>query len=215
MEPFARNKAEGAKKVIVAANNSINNVLRARPSKGSASPRHSKTRAAKTNNYSGTHNHNVNGSVMNLSWPSLGSQLSLGNASPEKSPLGHYRPGNSFDSSCTGLQLNSSNFLANSSVAKFNATLFSSAASHSSQGFDVEEAMDIDHQDVPDEPVCSSSTCDSTLELSEELAPPHERPGVSEHKNHTDEYLASRKSNSNASSTKQKVNKLVRVFLIY
>lgn len=203
MEQFAHNKAEGAKKVIVATKNSSNNVLRARPSKGSASPRHSKAHAAKT--YSGIRN--VNGNLMNLSWPNLGSQVSPGNASPEKSPLGHHRSGSlSFENSHAGMQLDSSKFLSDSNVAKFNATLFSSAASHSSRGLDVEEAMDIDHQDANDEVACASSTCSSSVsEVSEGIVSTHDQPRALEDKNLTEECPAGGRSNRHVSSTKPKV----------
>jgi len=150
MEPFAHDKAEGAKKVIVASSSSSAHGLKARPSRSSSSPRHSKNRATKSYGGAG----NLNGSVIGLSWPStpgLGSQLSPGNASPEKIPLGHYRTGSSFENSPPGMQLNSSGFLYDSSVAKFNAGLFSSVTSHPSQQLDVEEAMDIDHQEVNDD----------------------------------------------------------------
>ena len=153
MEPFAHDKAEGAKKVIVASSSSSTHGVRARSSKTSGSLRHSKNRATKS--YAGAHN--LNGSLVGLSWPSipgLGSQLSPGNASPEKIPLGHYRTGNSFDNSLPGMQLNSNEFLCDSSVAKFNAGLFTSVASHTSQELDVEEAMDIDHQEVNDDAAC-------------------------------------------------------------
>jgi len=152
MEPFAHDKAEGAKKVIVASSSSSAHGLRpsSRPSKSSGSPRHSKNRATKS--YGGARN--LNGSVTGLSWPStpgLGIQLSPGNASSEKIPLGHYRTGSSFENSLPGMQLNSNGFLCDSSVAKFNAGLFSSVTSHTSQQLDVEEAMDIDHQEVNDD----------------------------------------------------------------
>ena len=52
------------------------------------------------------------------------------------------------------MQLNSNEFLCDSSVAKFNAGLFTSVASHTSQELDVEEAMDIDHQEVNDDAAC-------------------------------------------------------------
>lgn len=167
MEPFAHDKAEGAKKVIVAASSSSNHGLRAGSSKSSGSPRHSKTRATKS--YAGAHN--LNGSMISLSWPStpgLGSQLSPGNASPEKIPLGHYRTGNSFENSLPGMQLNSNEFLSDSSVAKFNAGLFSSVTSHTSQRLDVEEAMDIDHQEVNDDAACPGEGNTSEPGASEE-----------------------------------------------
>jgi len=247
MEPFAHDKAEGAKKVIVASSNSNAHGLKARPSRSSSSPRHSKNRATKSYGGAG----NLNGSVSGLSWPSTpglglssgnassekmppghyrtgssfenslagtpglglslgnastekiplghyrtgsgfenslastpglglspgnaspekiplghyrtrssfensfagtpGLGLSPGNASSEKIPLGHYRTGSSFENSLPGMQLNSSGFLYDSNVAKFDAGPFSSVTSHPSQQLDVEEAMDIDHQEVNDD----------------------------------------------------------------
>ena len=202
MEPFAHNKDEGAKKIIVATSNSSNSVLRARSSKSSGSPRHAKSRAAKT--YSGTHNADSN--TMNLSWPSLGHELSPENASPEKSPLGLYRSGSSFENSHPGIP-DSSRFPSDSSVAAFNATLFSSAGSHNHQ--DVEEAMDIDHQDINDEAACASNTCSSVSELPEGIVSTHEQPRTSEEKKRPEEYAAGGKSNNNDSSTKPKVIKLL------
>lgn len=167
MEPFAHDKGEGAKKVIVASSSSSTHGLRARSSKSSGSPRHSKNRATKS--YGGARN--LNGSLISLSWPStpdLGSQLSPGNASPEKIPLGHYRTGSSFGNSLPGMQLNSNEFLCDSSVAKFNAGLFSSITSHTSQELDVEEAMDIDHQEVNDDAACPEEGNSSEPGASEE-----------------------------------------------
>ena len=170
MEPFAHDKAEGAKKVIVASSSSTTHGLRARSSKSSGSPRHGKNRTTKS--YAGTRN--LNGSLIGLSWQStsgLGSPLSPGNASPEKIPLGHYRTGSSFDNSLPGMQLNSNEFLCDSSVAKFNAGLFSSVTSHTShtsQGLDVEEAMDIDHQEVNDAAACPEEGSTSEPGASEE-----------------------------------------------
>lgn len=167
MELFAHDKAEGAKKVIIASSSSSTHGSRARSSKSSGSPRHNKSRATKS--YAGTRH--LNGSLIDLSWPStsgLGSSLSPGNASPEKIPLGHYRTGSSFDNSLPGMQLNSNEFLCDSSVAKFNAGLFSSVTSHTSQGLDVEEAMDIDHQEVIDAAACSEEGITSEPGASEE-----------------------------------------------
>lgn len=203
MEPFAHDKAEGAKKVIVAASSSSNHGLRARSSKSSGSPRNGKNRATKT--YAG--NHNLNGSLIGLSWPSppgLGSQLSPGNASADKIPLGHYSTGRNFENSLPGMQLNSNKFLSDSNVAKFNATLFSSASSHSNQGLDVEEAMDIDHQDVNDESPCAGEGIVSEQRASGE-------------KSLTDKYLSGGESSSVASGAKTKVTqnrtiKLIRKF---
>ena len=166
MEPFAHDKAEGAKKVIVASSSSTTHGLRARSSKSSGSPRHGKNRTTKS--YAGTRN--LNGSLIGLSWQStsgLGSPLSPGNASPEKIPLGHYRTGSSFENSLPGMQLNSSEFLCDS-VAKFNARLFSSVTSLASQGLDVEEAMDIDHQEVADAAACPEEGHTSEPGASEE-----------------------------------------------
>lgn len=191
MEPFAHDKAEGAKKVIVAASSSSNHGLRARASKISDSPRHGKSRATKT--YTG--NHNLNGSLIGLSWPSppgLGSQVSPGNTSPDKIPLGHYRTGGSFENSLPGIQLTSNKFLSDSGVAKFNATLFSSATSHTNQGLDVEEAMDIDHQDVSDESAYAGEGNASEQRTSEE-------------KNLSEKYLTGGESNSITSGAKSKV----------
>ncbi len=192
MEPFAHDKAEGAKKLIVATSSSNNHGLRARSSKSSGSPRNGKNRATKP--YAG--NHNLNGSLTSLSWqspPGLGSQLSPGNASPDKIPLGHYSTGGSFENLLTpGMQLNSNKFLPDSSVAKFNATLFSSATSHSNQGLDVEEAMDIDHQDVNDESACAGEGIVSEQRASEE-------------KSLTDKYPTGGESSSVTSGAKPKV----------
>ena len=197
MDPFPKDKAEGAKKVIVAASSSSNHVLRARTPKGSSSPRHLKSRTSKT--YSGTHS--VNGNLMNLSWPSLGHQVSPGNSSPEKTPLGLYRSGSSFENACPGMQLDSSKFLSDSSsVAKFNATLFSSAANQGSQ--DVEEAMDIDHQDVSEEAACASS---SVSELSKGNVSAHDQCRTEEDKNLTEKYPAVGESHSDSSSIKPMV----------
>lgn len=167
MEPFAHDKAEGAKKVIVASSSSSSHGLRARPSKSSGSPRHSKNRMTKS--YAGTRN--LNGSLIGSPWRStsgLGSLLSPGNASPEKIPLGHYRTGSSFESSLPGMQLNSSEFLCDSNVEKFNAGLFSSVSSHTIRGLDVEEAMDIDHQEVNDAADCPEEESTSEQGASEE-----------------------------------------------
>ena len=169
MEPYVHDKAEGTKKVIVDSSSSSTHGIRARSSKTSSSPRHSKNRATKS--YAGTRN--LNGSSIGLSWqstPGLGSPLSPGNASSEKIPLGHYRTGSSFENSLPGMQLNSNGFLhvCDSSVAKFNAGLFSSVTSHTSQGLDVEEAMDIDHQEVNDDTACPEEGNSSELGASEE-----------------------------------------------
>ena len=167
MEPFAHDKADGAKKVIIASSSSSTHGSRAGSSKSSGSPRHNKNRATKS--YAGTRH--LNGSLIGLSWPSnsgVGSSLSPGNASPEKIPLGHYRTGSSFDNSLPGMQLNSNEFLCDSSVAKFNAGLFSSVSSHTSQGLDVEEAMDIDHQEVIGAAACPEEGSTSESGASEE-----------------------------------------------
>ena len=167
MEPFAHDKAEGAKKVIVASSSSSTPGLRARSSKTLGSPRHGKNRATKS--YSATGN--LNGSLISLSWSSasgLGSQLSPGNTSSEKIPIGHYRTGSSIEDSLPGMQLNSSEFLPDSSVAKFNAALFSSVTSHTNQEFDMEEAMDIDHQEVDDDAACPEESNSSEPGTSEE-----------------------------------------------
>ena len=208
MEPFPQSKAEGTKKVIVATKNTSNNVLRARPAKGAASPRHHKNRPAKTFPSSPP----ANGSLINLSWHNIR------NGSPEKTPLGHYQSGTSFETSSNGVRLNSSNFLSES---KFNATLFSSAAGHSSHGLDDEEAMDIDHQDIDinDEAACAVATCDSASKLTEGISSAHERPRAPKHKiitaherprapKHkiiTDDYTADEEKNRKASSTKPMV----------
>lgn len=197
MDPFPQDKAEGAKKVIVAASSSSNNVLRTRTSRGSSSPRHLKSRTSKT--YSGTHN--MNGKVMNLSWPSLGHQVSPGNSSPEKTPLELYRSRSSFENSHPGMQLDSSKFLADSSnVTKFNATLFSSAANQGNQ--DVEEAMDIDHQDVREVAACASS---SVSELSIGNVSGHDQCGTEEDKNLAEKYPAVGESHSDSSNIKPMV----------
>jgi len=186
MEPFAHDKAEGAKKVIVASSSSNTPGLRARSSKTSGSPRHGKNRVTKS--YSAASN--LNGSLISLSWPStsgLGSQLSPENTNPEKIPLGHYRTGSSIEDSLPGMQLNSNEFLPDSSVAKFNATLFSSVTSHTNQEFDVEEAMDIDHQEVDDDAACPEESNSS-------------EPGVSEKRR-----LSGEESNSVSSDVSSKV----------
>ena len=192
MEPFAHDKAEGIKKVIVAASSSNNHGIRARSSKSSGSPRHGKNRATKT--YTG--NHNLNGNLSSLSWtspPGLVSHLSPGNTSPGKIPLGHYRSEGSFENSqFPSMQLNSNKFLTNSSAAKFNATLFSSATSHTNQGLDVEEAMDIDHQDVNDEAACTREDI-----ISEQ--------GASEKKSLAEECLFEAESDSGNAGAKAKV----------
>lgn len=204
MEPYAHDKDEGVKKVIVAANSSGNHGLRARSSKTAGSPRQGKHRAPKS--YSGTHN--PNGSLINLSWPSspgLGNQLSSGispgNASPEKIPLGHYRTGSSFENSRPDMQLNSSKFLSDSNVAKFNATLFSSASNHASRGLDVEEAMDIDHQESNDE-ACVGEGNASVLPDANVSC----QPRASEEKSLPEKYPLRGESDSSAtSSAKPKV----------
>lgn len=200
MEPFVRDKAEGTKKVIVAANSSSNHSLRARSSKSLSSPRHNKNRATKT--YNGYHN--ANGSLINLSsWPSLPGQLSPGNASPEKIPLGHYTSGNNFDNLHPGMQLaNSSKFLSDSSVAKFNATLFSSVSHHASQGLDVEEAMDIDHQEANDE--ADSIGRDATSVLQEGISV-SSQPRASKEKQHVEKYPNIGNSDCASAGAKPKV----------
>lgn len=194
MEPFPQSKAEGTKKVIVATKNTSNNVLRARPAKGAASSRHHKNRPAKT--FPGSPP--ANGSLINLSWHNVR------NGIPEKTPLGHYQSGTSFETSGNGVRLNSSNFLSES---KFNATLFSSAAGHSSGGLDDEEAMDIDHQDIDinDEAACAVATCDSGSKLTEGISSAHDQPRAPKHKIVTDDYTADEEKHRNASSTKSMV----------
>lgn len=187
MEPFAHDKAEGAKKVIVASSSSSTPGLRARSSKTLGSPRHGKNRATKSYSAAG----NLNGSLISLPWRStsgLGSQLSPGNTSSEKIPLGHYRTGSSIEDSLPGMQLNSNEFLPDSSVAKFNAALFSSVTSHTNQEFDVEEAMDIDHQEVDDD----NAACPEESNSSE--------PGTSEERS-----LPGGESNSVSSDVRSKV----------
>lgn len=191
MEPFPQNKAEGTKKVIVATKNTSNNILRARPTKGAASPRHHKNRSVKTFPSSLP----ANGSLVNLSWHDIR------NGSPEKTPLGHNRSETNFETSCNGVRLNSSNFLSES---KFNATLFSSAAGYSSHGLDDEEAMEIDHQDIDinDEAACAVATCDSASKLTEGISPARDHPRAPKHKIVTDDYTADEEKDKNVSSTK-------------
>lgn len=162
MEPFAQNKAGGTKKVIIASSNSSNKVLRSRPSKGSSSPRLLKSLNSKS--YAG--NLKADGSMSNSSWSTIGNPVSIGNSNPEKSPLGLYPSGNPVESTSQGMQLDSTSFSPDSSIAKFNATLFSSADNHGNE--DIEEAMDIDHQDVGEGPsACCSSASQGALVLPE------------------------------------------------
>lgn len=91
--------------------------------------------------------------------------MSPGKSSSGKTPLGIYSHGSTFRNSHSGLQLDSNTFLSDSSIAWFNATLFSSPGNRHSQ--DVEEAMDIDHQDVSDEAACASGTISDVTGLSE------------------------------------------------
>ena len=154
MEPFAQNKAGGTKKVIIASSNSSSKVLRSRPSKGSSSPRLLKSLNSKS--YAG--NLKADGSMSNSSWSTIGNPVSIGNSNPEKSPLGLYPSGNPVESTSQGMQLDATSFSPDASIAKFNATLFSSADNHGNE--DIEEAMDIDHQDVGEGPsaCCSSAS---------------------------------------------------------
>ncbi|XP_044177808.1 serine/threonine-protein kinase tousled-like 2 isoform X2 [Acropora millepora] len=162
MEPFAQNKAGGTKKVIIASSNSSSKVLRSRPSKGSSSPRLLKSLNSKS--YAG--NLNADGSMSNSSWSTIGNPVSIGNSNPEKSPLGLYPSGNPVESTSQGMQLDATSFSPDASIAKFNATLFSSADNHGNE--DIEEAMDIDHQDVGEGPsACCSSTSQGALVLPE------------------------------------------------
>lgn len=162
MEPFAQNKADGAKKVIIASSNSSNKVLRSRPSKVSSSPRLLKSRNSKS--YAG--NLKADGSMSNSSWSTIGHPVAIGNSDPEKSPLGLYPSGNTVESTSQGMQLDPTSFSPDSSIAKFNATLFSSADNRSNE--DIEEAMDIDHQDVGEGPgACGSSANQGALVLPE------------------------------------------------
>ena len=152
MEPFAHSKADGTKKVIIASSNSSNKVLRSRPSKGSSSPGHLKPRNSKS--YAG--NLKADGTMSISSWSTIGHPVSIGNSNPEKSPLGLYPPGNTVESASQGMQLDPTSFSQDSDVAKFNATLFSSADNRGNG--DIEEAMDIDHQDVGEGAIaCGSS----------------------------------------------------------
>lgn len=172
MEPFPQNKAEGTKKVIVASINSSHNVLRARSSKSSSSPRHLKSRNTKTH----VSNHKANGSLSNLSWPSLGHQVSLGNSNQEKNPMGLYQSGNSSASSSPEMQLDPRNFSGDSSIAKFNATLFSTSLNHGCED-NIEEAMDIDHQDAgEDATACMSNKNKGTLGSPEGHVSSHDLP---------------------------------------
>lgn len=208
MEPFPHNKAEGAKKVIVATSSPSNHVLRARPSKVSSSPRHIKPRRSKT--YTGTDNANVN--LLNISWPSLGHQISPGNSSPQKTPLGLYRHGGSFDNSHSGLPLDSNTFLSDSSVARFNATLFSPAANHHSQ--DVEEAMDIDHQDGAEEAPCASSASVSVSGLPVGNGCVSDQPRGVEDKNLTKACPTAGEANSHTLNTKPMVIMFYQLLLV-
>ncbi|KAJ7386907.1 hypothetical protein OS493_006941 [Desmophyllum pertusum] len=93
------------------------------------------------------------------------------------------------------MQLNSSKFLSDSNVAKFNATLFSSASSHASRGLDVEEAMDIDHQESNDE-ACVGEGNASVLPDTNVSC----QPRVSEEKSLPEKYPLRGESDSSATS---------------
>jgi len=164
MEPFAQNKADGTKKVIIASSNSSNKILRSCPSKGSSSPRLLKPRNSKS--YAG--NLKADGSMMSNSLCStIGHRpVPIGNSDPEKSPLGLYPSGNTVESTSQGMQLDATSFSPDSSIAKFNATLFASADNRGNE--DIEEAMDIDHQDVGEGPsACGSGANQGALVLPE------------------------------------------------
>lgn len=170
MEPFARDKGEGTKKVIVASDSARNHSLRARSSKSLSSQRHNKNRAKTYNGYRITNSN---------TWQRGPVNLTAGNASMEKIPLGHYGSGNNSNNLYPGIHLDhSSNFSSNSRIAKFNATLFSSASHLTNQGSDIEEAMDIDHQEINDEGVGfegnSTSVLQEGIDASRQLGAPVE-----------------------------------------
>ena len=162
-------KDEGTKKVIIAASGNSNHGLRTRCAKSPSvtSPKRTRNRAKMAN---GTSNPNVlNGDLMKSSW--------LQPVSPDKNPL-HYAAGSpvhlnpAIHAYETGYS--NSKFLSaspDSRAARFNATLFSSATRHLNEGLDVEEAMDIDHQETDDEALKSATQPCSSASVSNDSSP--------------------------------------------
>ena len=137
--------------------------------------------------------------------------MSPGKSSPEKTSLGLYSHESSFGNSHSGLQLDSNTFLSDSSVARFSATLFSSPGNRHSQ--DVEEAMDIDHQDVSDEAACASGTVSDVTGLSEGNGSATDQLRGVDDKNFTKEYPPAGKTNCDTASTKPVVIILIISYL--